>query len=536
MKGLRHPWRTLRENYARRLSWKLALSHLTVAIICQAIYVVGAIAIILLASGSLFKTTPPPETTLPTRSPEMSEETRILATLLSGQLQQQHSDGLSATLARLPPSEHGGLGAFDGVLSPTNRLVIVATGGTVIASSDQEIPVGVPMEALTPPVWASVLDAALRGERDSRAPHLTGRDTDLRVLVTAYPIVGQEGEILGALGLRSARVPLPAPPPDKSPTLLVVLASVSALVLGLLVVVGLVSSIVSSFAGFLLARAFGRRLRPLGAATEAIARGDLSARVVVSDRDEIGQLGERFNLLTARLDETDRARRAFVSNISHELRTPLAIIRGHVEAQLAAGGRAISPRETLETIDREARALGGLIDDLFTLTRIEESALPLRAGRVPIQEVAAAAVASLRPLASAQGHIAVYSVVPADLPPALADRTRLGQVLNNLLYNALRHTPDGGVIVVEGLLTPDGTALEVAVTDTGTGIAPDDLPHIFDRFYRGEGGASARAGQGSSGLGLAIVKQLIEAQGGTVRAESTLGQGTSIRFTLPRAG
>jgi two-component system sensor histidine kinase BaeS len=298
----------------------------------------------------------------------------------------------------------------------------------------------------------------------------------------------------------------------------------------------LISSIVSSFAGFLLARAFGRRLRPLAAATEAIARGDLSARVAVADPDEIGQLGERFNLLTARLDETDRARRAFVSNISHELRTPLAIIRGHVEAQLVGDGNTVPPRETLETIEREARALGSLIDDLFTLTRIEEDALPLRPGPVTIQEVAAAAVAGIRPLASAQGHVAVYSVVPADLPPALADRTRLGQVLNNLLYNALRHTPAGGVIVVEGAITADGTALEVAVTDTGTGIAPDDLPHIFDRFYRGEGGVGARAGQGSSGLGLAIVKQLVEAQGGTVRAESAPGQGTSIRFTLPRAG
>jgi signal transduction histidine kinase len=303
-------------------------------------------------------------------------------------------------------------------------------------------------------------------------------------------------------------------------------------VLGLLVVVGLISSIVSSIAGFLLARAFGRRLRPLAAATEAIARGDLSARVAVSDRDEIGQLGDRFNLLTTRLDESERARRAFVSNISHELRTPLAIIRGHVEAQLARTAAGSPAREALETIDRETIALGGLIDDFFTMTRIEESSLPLQAAPVDVRAIIAAAIAGIRPLARAQGHIAVESLVPADLPRALADATRLGQILNNLLYNALRHTPDGGVIVVEATPTPDGAAIEIGVVDTGTGIAPDELPHIFDRFYRGE-----NTGQhaGGSGLGLAIVKQLVEAQGGSVRAESVLGEGAAIRFTLPRA-
>jgi two-component system sensor histidine kinase BaeS len=313
---------------------------------------------------------------------------------------------------------------------------------------------------------------------------------------------------------------------------LVILASVSALVLGLLVVVGLISSIVSSIAGFLLARKFGRRLRPLAAATEAIARGDLSARVAVSDRDEIGQLGDRFNLLTTRLDETERARRAFVSNISHELRTPLAIIRGHVEAQLARTAPGSPSREALETIDREAFALGSLIDDFFTMTRIEEAALPFQPAPVDVRAIVVAAIAGIRPLARAQGHIAVESVVPHDLPPALADPTRLGQILNNLLYNALRHTPDGGVIVVEATPTPDGAAIAIGVVDTGTGIPPDELPHIFDRFYRGE-----RTGQheGGSGLGLAIVKQLVEAQGGTIRAESVLGEGTAIRFTLPRA-
>lgn len=526
------PWRALRNAYAQRLSWKLALSHLTVALICQAIYVVGAIAIIFLASGTLFAQPVRPDPSLPQSSPEMSQETRILATLLSGQVRQQTPGDLSATLARLPPSEHSGFGAFDGVLSPTNRLVVVAPDGTVVASSNAEIAPGTRLGALVPVIWGPVLDAALRGERDTAAPSLTGRDEEMRVLVTAYPIVGDQGEILGALGLRSASVPPPTPErSDQSPTFLVVLASVSALVLGLLVVVGLISTLVSSVAGFLLARTFGRRLRPLAAATEAIARGDLSARVAVSDRDEIGQLGDRFNLLTTRLDETERARRAFVSNISHELRTPLAIIRGHVEAQLARKDAAASPREALEAIDREAFALGSLIDDFFTMTRIEESALPLQPAPVDVRAVVVAAIAGIRPLARTQGHIAVESVVPPTLPPALADPTRLGQILNNLLYNALRHTPDGGVIIVEATPTRDNKEIEISVVDTGTGIAPDELPYIFDRYYRGE---RTNRREGGTGLGLSIVKQLVEAQGGSVRAESVLGEGTAIRFTLPR--
>ncbi|MGN6699246.1 MAG: sensor histidine kinase, partial [Thermomicrobiales bacterium] len=216
------------------------------------------------------------------------------------------------------------------------------------------------------------------------------------------------------------------------------------------------------------------------------------------------------------------------------LRTPLAIIRGHVDAQLDAPDGATPPatRDALAIIDREARTLGDLVDDLFTLSRLEEAALPLQPAPVNVREVADAAVSGIQPLALARGQVAVRALVPADLPPALADRARLAQILSNLLHNALRHTPDGGVIVVEGALMPDGRAITLTVTDTGAGIAPADLPHIFDRFYQGE-----RAGrnQDGSGLGLAIVRQLVEAQGGTIAAESTPGQGASIRFTLPRA-
>ncbi len=527
MKLLLWPWQRLIRGFRRHLGWKLTLSHLLVALICQLVYIIGGVLIIIFSSMSAVR-----QPLFPTTSPEMSAETRILALALAPAVERNDPALLSATLAQLPPQQKNGYGAFDGVLSPENLLVVIAPDGQVIATSDPRIPVGIPATALEPAVWAEVLTTALHSGSapNPRIAGLTGRDEEQRRLVTAYPIVDQQGQIIGALGLRSASTPVAAPPP----TLGQILASVSLAVLALFAVVIALSGLIASVAGFMMARAFGRRLRQLEGATEAIIQGNLAARVTVNVPDEIGRVGERFNLLTTRLAETDRARRAFVSNISHELRTPLAIIRGHLEPYTTGPAEAVLPLAVVETIDREAQTLGTLIDDLFTVTRLEESALPVQPTPVQAADVVATAIAGIRPLATAQGHIVVQSLLTADLPLVMADRTRLGQIVTNLLYNALRHTPAGGVIVVEGALVTGQQVVAIAITDTGQGIAAEDLPHIFERFYRGETEEATRQA-GSSGLGLTIVKQLVEAQGGTVSAESVLGQGTTIRFTLPRA-
>ncbi len=532
LRRLGRPFRSIRRAFARRLSWKLALSHLIVVLLTIVILVTGSIVIVFLFASPNLRSLPQPD-------PDMQQGTRIYAALLADDVAAKSPAQLTALLSGLPPPEDVGSGTFGGSLSPGSALVLAAPDGTILASSrPDEFPAGQPLDALEPGAWAPLLRNALRGERSFDPGVLQGRDDGMRVLVTAYPITDGQGRVVGALGLRSA-------PMERNPSAgVILLTSLSLSVLTVLAAAAIPTGIVSSVAGFLVARGFGRRLRALEEATEVIARGDLARRVTVASPDEIGRLGERFNLLAERLEAVDRARRAFVSNISHELRTPLAIIRGHVEAQLAAqpSGCAAAPvatreatREALEVVDRESRTLAGLIDDLFTVTRLEEAALPLRPGPVPLKEVADAAVDGIRPLALAQGRVSVSSLVPADLPPVLADRARLGQILGNLLYNALRHTPAGGVIVVEATPLPDvgAGAIEVGVTDTGAGITPDELPHIFDRFYRSE---ESRRREGSSGLGLAIVKQLVEAQGGAVRAESTPGAGTSIRFTLPRAG
>lgn len=509
-------WSAIPNATRQRLSWKLALSHLKVTLIAQLINLAG-VGLILFAVG---------EVRMPFSSGEMAGLTRTLATALAVPLRTQSSAELSATLARLPVQSAADMEEANRILGPDIALVIVSPDGVVVASSTPDVPVGLASATLKPSVWGQVLEAARRGEQDSDSPALNQRDHAMSVLVSAYPLIDNQGQILGALGLRSGPVPLTTL--DHEGTRVI---SLTVFFGTLFLLVSTLSSAVAAGIGVVLARSFGRRLQALTRATEAIAHGDLSARVAVSEPDEIGQIAVRFNELTERLDQVNRARRSFVSTISHELRTPLAIIRGHLEAQFRHTTDGILPREALEAIDRESRALGALIDDLFILTQLEEASLPIHTRAVSVQEIATGVVSGIRPLAARHGHVAVHSLLSADLPPVQADPIRLAQILNNLLYNALRYTPDGGVIVIEGQSTPDGTAIELAVTDTGVGIEPGELPYIFERFFRGSGTSAV----GSSGLGLAIVKQLVEAQGGSIQAESVPHQGTTIRLTLPHA-
>lgn len=293
------------------------------------------------------------------------------------------------------------------------------------------------------------------------------------------------------------------------------------------------------FVSLLASRRLARRItRPLEAmedASEAMANGHLNRRVEVQSEDEIGRLARRFNSLAERLETLDKQRRDFVANISHDLRTPLAIIQGHLEAQLDEPDASRLPPETVEAfhaIEHESQTLAKLIDDLFTLTRLEEATLPMAAVTVDVVHLVELAVSGIRPYALQQSRVSVHSALPSDLPAVRADPTRVKQIVNNLLHNAVRHTPQGGLVMVNGAVQEDGRQLAISVSDTGVGIAPEDLPRIFDRFYRGESTRNA----GSTGLGLSIVKQLVEAQGGRVSAASALGEGTTIRFTLPISG
>jgi signal transduction histidine kinase len=296
--------------------------------------------------------------------------------------------------------------------------------------------------------------------------------------------------------------------------------------------------VAASVVSWRMARRLTRQVDELAIATDNFAQGHLERRAEVLSDDELGRLAERFNVLATRLQELDVQRRAFVANISHDLRTPLAIIRGHLDVQMRSGKEpdqpeaVIDPNEAFRAIDHEAQTLAKLIDDLFTLSRLEEAALPIELSRVQLVDLLDDAVRGIRPYALRQSRVSVNSLVSIDVPAVLGDPTRINQIVNNLLHNAVRHTPAGGVVVVSAEVVPGQNRVEITVRDTGVGIAREDLPHIFDRFYQGE----STRDPGGTGLGLSIVKQLVEGQGGSVAAKSEPGEGTAISFRLPIAG
>ena len=298
------------------------------------------------------------------------------------------------------------------------------------------------------------------------------------------------------------------------------------------------SIVVASFASWRFAKRLTRQVDELAAATDEFARGHLHRRAAVMSSDELGRLAVRFNGLAERLEELDLQRREFVANVSHDLRTPVAIIRGHLEAQLQSGDatndqeRAVSTDEAFQIIAHEAETLTSLIDDLFTLSRLEDAVLPIESSPINLAELIEDSVRGIRPYALQQSRVSVNAMVESDLPYVIGDQTRINQIVNNLVHNAVRHTPAGGLVVVSAEPAAHAKAIRVTVRDTGVGIPPENLPHIFERFYHGE---STRDG-GGTGLGLSIVKQLVEAQGGRVFAASTPGEGTAISFELPAAG
>lgn len=292
----------------------------------------------------------------------------------------------------------------------------------------------------------------------------------------------------------------------------------------------------ASVVSWYMSRRLTRQIDELEAATEEFAQGKMDRRAVVMSEDEMGRLAERFNKLASRMQELDVQRRSFVANVSHDLRTPIAIICGHLDAQLrqdvsASDGseEAITPADAFRAIDHETQTLSKLIDDLFILSRLEEAALQIEHAPVDLVALIEGAVRGIRPYALRQARVSVNALVPIDLPMVLGDAIRITQIVNNLVHNAIRHTPAGGIVIVGAEVLPRKQVVEVIVRDTGVGIAAGDLPHIFDRFYQGE---STRA-PGGMGLGLSIVKQLVEVQGGSVAAESQLGEGTAISFRLP---
>ena len=275
-----------------------------------------------------------------------------------------------------------------------------------------------------------------------------------------------------------------------------------------------------------LARTLTQPVRDLRNAIRAMAQGVLGVTVPVRSRDELGQLTTAFNQMSADLARANQARRQMTADIAHDLRTPLSVIRGYCEG-LRDGVLKPTPN-TFRTMYQEAEHLSLLVEDLRTLSLADAGELKLARQRVSPRELLEriAAAHQLR----AQEHQITFQVnAEANLPEVNVDPERMAQVMNNLVGNALRYTPAGGQITLAA--TQNADQVYLTVQDTGAGIAPDDLPRIFDRSYRGDASRGQEAGE--SGLGLAIAKSIVEAHGGRIWAESQWGQGARFIFTLP---
>ena len=277
---------------------------------------------------------------------------------------------------------------------------------------------------------------------------------------------------------------------------------------------------------FFLSRRILAPVKALSSAAKRLGRGDFSQRVRVEDRGELGELARTFNGMASDLERAEQLQRNMVADVAHELRTPLSNIRGYLEA--IRDGVIKPDGDTIRSLDEEAALLSRLVDDLQELSLAEAGELKLVCQVENIGELIKQTVAGLQGRAAARG-LSVSIELADRLPAVNIDSRRIGQVLHNLMENALAHTGEGGVITVAA--RQQDSWVEVSVTDTGEGIPPDDLPNIFERFHRVDK-SRARA-TGGSGLGLTIAKRVVEAHGGAIRAQSELGRGSRFSFTVP---
>ncbi len=290
---------------------------------------------------------------------------------------------------------------------------------------------------------------------------------------------------------------------------------------------GLLGVVVAAGATLFLSRRILRPVESLAQAARGLSRGDLTQRVTVRFKDEFGELANAFNAMAQDLERTEQLRRNLVADVAHELRTPLSNVQGHLEA--IRDGLLPPDPVTLDSIYEEVLLLARLVEDLQELTLADAGQLTLLRQSADVVEIVRRAVAAAQPPASVKG-LTLEATLPDQPAAAEVDPERIGQVLRNLLSNAITHTSAGGRVTVN--LNDDGDEMRISVADTGAGIPSEDLPYVFERFYRVD--HSRLRATGGAGLGLTIAKRLVEAHGGTIGVESEVGKGSRFIFTLPK--
>jgi signal transduction histidine kinase len=278
--------------------------------------------------------------------------------------------------------------------------------------------------------------------------------------------------------------------------------------------------------GGILAYSLTRSLRELTAATKELQKGRLGYQVEVHSEDELGELANSFNQMSAELERSTQLRRKMTADIAHDLRSPLTVLTGYTEA--LSDAKLQPTPEIFETMHSEALHLSHLVDDLKTLSLADAGELPLAYQRVSADILLNRAASAHRVQAESK-DITIGLDIEPQLPEIEVDVERMVQVLGNLMNNAIRFTPSGGQISLSARQT--GNQVQLSIADTGVGIAAEDLPFIFERSYRGD--KARRHPEGESGLGLSIAKSLVQAQGGTITAESEPEKGTTFTIHLP---
>ena len=380
--------------------------------------------------------------------------------------------------------------------------------------------------------WAGVeqvLDGIERsdtGRITRRFATLTLFDADGNAVYTIGPNFMHPQPLLGSLLIQVDRqtvgrlVFFLLPMPNDSPEAAFLARTARAIGLGVLA-----ATVIALALAWLLARTLTRPIRALMAATQAMMRGELGTQVTIRTPDELGELGAAFNQMSRDLARSLHLRRQMTADIAHDLRTPLSVILGYTEA--LHEGKFRGDPAIYAVLHDEAQHLNRLIDDLRTLSLVEAGELPQWRMPTPPQDLLTRTAVAHAVQAEQRG-VRLEVAAADNLPLVEVDPERMAQVLGNLVNNALRYTPAGGVVRLAA--HADGETVCLTVRDTGPGIAPEELPLIFERFYRRD---KARTANGESGLGLPIAKSLVETHGGTLTAASPPGEGAMFTITLP---